>query len=253
MERYVENLLKVMFLLLLGIGLILLYEKYELGSNILYVVLLFVPTILYAIVSGKLSEFRTLAFEVKFSEVAKQSIKATLDIADSLEMDDAQIVRKQGTEALERQIKDIDLSKPIILTLKRERNRLDREEYSREALLIYTKKLLKYHNFKFVVFLDEKNKIVTYIPPLALIQILNQENLGKEFERLINTGKIQKLPLLYSRMETKVLLPEDTNIEALEYMHAKNLDSFIVADENRKLKGIIRLERIHSRLLLGMK
>lgn len=240
------HLSEVIPLLILGVIIILIFKTYQLESSVLYMVLLFVPAIIYVIVSGKLSEFRTPGFEVKFFDIAKRSVESTLDTVESLEMNPA-IVKKESKKALERQMKDLDISKPIILTLK-----LEKEGYDREVLLTYTKELLKYPSFKFVVFLDKENKVVAYTLPLVIFQILEQEVLGKEFVSLINKDKIQKWTSCL-RIRTNTISTKSTNIDALESMYEQNLDSFIVVDENKKLKGIINRGQIHSKLLLGMK
>ena len=236
-------------ILLLALGFLagwLSREFLELEGLVLLFVI-FAPIISYTIFSGRLKELRAGGLEAKFVDVAGQSVDlASLETIEA-SMSDMEYVEKADARELPRRMRYLDESKPIILALT-----LGREGYYRRtAWASYMHALSQFRSFKFVVFLDQENKFVAYMPAWATLQILRMDALGDEFVRIINEGSIQELQR-YPGVVTRTISTKATNIDALREMTAQNLEALVVIDEDRNLKGVVEREQILSKLLLAM-
>lgn len=234
--------------LLLGILAVWLAKQFlDIEGDAIFVTILLVPTLVYLIISGRLTELKAPGgLEAKFAGIADQSVEPTSETIES-SVRDMEIMVKGGVRELQKQTRRLDESRPIILTLT-----LGRQGYyNRDALLRYVEGLLQYRTFKFVVILDQENNFVAYIPAWTMLQILRMEALGEEFVGIINDGNVRELQQ-YPGVVIRTISIESTNVDALQEMTEQNLEALIVIGRDRKLKGVVEREQIISKLLLGV-
>jgi len=240
-------LVSILFLALGFAAVWLLREVLKLEGDAIYVSLLFVPILVYVIVSGRLGELKGPGgLEAKFVNVAEESLELGSEIIESA-VGEMEMIAKGGARELRNRIGQFDESKPIILTLT-----LGREGYYHRGMwLQYLEALSQYRTFRFVVFLDRDDRFTAYIPSWAVLRILRMEALGDEFVSIINqgnTGELQRYP----GVVTRAVSTQSTNVEALREMTAQNLDALVIIDQDRRVKGVVEREQLLSKLLLAM-
>lgn len=246
--RELKAILFSVLFLALGILVAWLARQYlRLEGDAIFITILIAPVLVYLIFSGRLTELRAPGgLEAKFVGVAEQSVELTSETIEA-SVNDMEIVAKGGIRELQKQIRRLDESKPIILTLT-----LGKQGYyRRDALLQYIETLAQYHTFKFVVILDKENNFVAYIPSVKISQLLRLPALGDEFVWMVNEGNVQELQR-YPGIITKTISTDSTNLNALKEMTQQNLEALVVTGNDQKLKGVVEREQIISKLLLGI-
>jgi hypothetical protein len=238
----------VMSLLLLAIGFIAIWftkARMNIDDKTIFVSVLFIPVLVYVILSGRLKEFKGPGgIEAKFAEAAKESISpASEKIEPSI--DEMQIVVKEGIRALQEKKQELDEGKPIIMTMTLGKS----DYYRRNAVLEYIEVLSQFRNFKFVVFIDDNNRFVAYMPAWSLKGLLSKEQLGREFIDIVNGGRSQAL-FSFPGVVRETISTKSTNAQALQEMTKQNTEALVVIDENRNLKGVIEREQVLSKMML---
>jgi hypothetical protein len=235
------------FLLLGLVALWVTKSILEIEGDMVYVALLFVPILIYAIYSGKLEELKGPGgLEAKFTKAANESVNpASEEIAPSVE--DMQIVEKAGMNLLEQKRKQLNEAQPIIMIMELGKG----DYYRRDAVLAYLELLSQFRNFKFVVFVDSNKEFVAYMPTWAVSGLLRKPELGYEFIDVINSGDKTAL-FRYPGVIGETIRTQSTNVEALQEMTKQNLEALVVIDENKKLKGVVEREQILSRMMLSL-
>lgn len=235
------------FFLLVGIYCIIFFRGYlEIEGDVIFVSLLLMPIITYFILSGRLSELKAPGgLEAKFRDFSKESVELEQTVIEFVE---AQIVSKGVSlmSELRRKTENLDESKPIILSLT-----LGEQNYTRDAIIDHITYLSKFRTFKFVVLLDQNKKFGAYMLSHALLWTLKDVDLGDSFVNTIKYGDIDKIQQ-YSIVITKPITIKTTNMEALRNMTNQNLDSLVVVDEGKNLKGIVEREQILSKLMISL-
>lgn len=212
-----------------------------------FVSILFMPALVYLIVSGKLKEFKGPGgLEAKFSETAKESV-STVSEKIELSVQDTEIVKKDALYVLEQKRQDINESKPIIMTLTLGKSNY----YKREAVLEYIETLSQFRNFKFIVFLDKESHFAAYISSWTLKGLLKKVQLGDEFINVINNGMLPDL-LSFPGIIKETISTQTTNSEALKTMTKQNSEVLVVVDEKGFLCGVVEREQILSKMLLSL-
>lgn len=219
----------------------------KIEGNAVYVSLLFIPVLVYVIISGRLKELKGPGgLEARFSEAASQAIKpASETIEPSVE--EMQIIAKEGMRALQRKKPDIDETRPIVMTMVLGKG----PYYDWQAVTQYMNFLAQYRNFKFVVFLDDKERFVAYMPSWAFKGLISLPELADEFINVINEGRVQDL-YRYPGVEKETISTKSSNVQALRQMTTENLEALVVIDEDRKLKGVVEREQVISKLMLTL-
>lgn len=216
-------------------------------TDAVYITLLFIPVLVYFIISGRLKEFKGPGgLEARFSEAAAQSIKPTSETIEP-SIEDIQIIAKEGVRAIQRQQAMIDDTRPIVMTM------VLRARYSYDwtAVRQYIRVLSQHRNFRFVVFLDEKERFVAYMSAGAFNELTSLPELGDEFISVVNDNRIQDL-YRYPGVVRDTISTKSTDIEALQEMTKQNLEALVVIDENRQLKGVIEREQVIGKIILTL-
>ena len=102
--------------LLLGILAVWLAKQFlDIEGDAIFVTILLVPTLVYLIVSGRLTELKTPGgLEAKFAGIADQSVEPISETIES-SVRDMEIMVKGGVRELQKQTRRLDESRPIIL------------------------------------------------------------------------------------------------------------------------------------------
>lgn len=210
------------------------------------IALILLPLLVYLSASGKLAEFKGPGgIEAKFAQAAAESVSPA---SETVAYDDPQVIAKEGVRSLiERKAKEIDESKPIVMTM----SIGGQAQYSPPDVEQYMSVLSQFRNFKFVLFLDRDEKFVAYMPSWALKQLLQVPDLAGEFLNAVNNSQMAQV-LRYPGVVKKTISTKSTNAEALREMLEQNIEALVVIDEQRKLRGVVEREQVLSRMMLSL-
>ena len=218
-----------------------------LQEEAIYIAFLILPILIYMIASGRIVEFKAFGAEAKFAELAKKTIEPSLETVEG-SIEDMAVVMKAGTFELQRMQKNLDTSKPIMLTLALKRT--EGQYYHVKALKVYIDSLSQYRTFKGVIIINRDGKYELYFPAKVILKILEARDSGRFIDH-INSSSVEKLQN-YPGVITERLTRQSTNIDALDKMTLHNLDTLVVVGENSAPVGVVDREQIISSLLLAM-
>lgn len=241
-------------LLFLGLGIFVLWvANYFLQhdpatsmGDVVLVSLLVMPILIYAIISGSLTELKGPGgVGATFNAVATAPVSDTTAHDRVSVEENSLILAKGGVEELERQIRDLDENRASVMTVT-----FGGAKYTQEALLEYVEAFWRSRNFKFVVILDRDGRFLAYMPAWAAKNLLSSPGRSEEFVKVLNEG-CQEL-FSYPGIVRKTISTSSTNAEALREMIAKDLEALVVTDEDSRLKGIAEREQILTKMVLDM-
>ena len=246
--KEVKAIIISLIFLLLGFVVVWIAKKIlDIEGDAVYITLIFIPVLVYVIISGRLTEFKGPGgIEARFSEAASQSVIPTSETIEP-SVEEMQILEKEGLRVLQQRKLEIDKTRPLIMTMIMGKGHY----YSWHAIVEYMKFLEQYPNFKFVVFLDKNNRFVAYTRSWTLTGLIRLPGLGDEFVQIINEGRTQDL-YRFPGIIKDTISTQSTNTEALQQMTKEHLEAIVVIDEERKLKGVIEREQITSKLILTL-
>jgi hypothetical protein len=247
-KENVKTLLNLLVLLVLGVVLVLVM-KMMVSMETTAIIIVLLPLLGFLFLGGAIAEFAFGGISAKFARAANADIPTIPDFKDMMpdakEFDE---VGEKGNAALEEMLRDHKLSetKPIVLSLK-----LGSGDYDREKLVAFIEQLSLHRSFKLVVFLNPHKQFIACMPYRALRQLLIDENEGKELIAAINVNNASKLH--ESQMFVIDALNErSTNGEALRQMTELNIDTLVVIDSDRCLKGVVERDEIVNRMMLAL-
>jgi CBS domain-containing protein len=244
----------LMSLLFVGLGLVLLWAaRYWINDpatamgDAVFVALLVMPVLIYAIISGRLTEFRGPGgVGASFNAIVTTSVSETVGQDPvTLDQQSVQMVDKGDLSELHKKIRGLDEVTPVVLTLT-----FGGGHYSLEALQKYMEGLSRSRNFKLVVFLAKDKRFLAYMPSWAAKTVLDTPNMGEEFVRVINDGDAKLFQ--YPSVVQKTISTRSTHAEALREMIDRNIEAMVVTDETNHLQGIAEREQILSKMMLAL-
>ncbi len=247
-KENVKTLLILLVLLVLGVVMVLAM-KMMVSMETTAIIVVLLPLLGFLFLGGAIAEFGFGGMSAKFARAANADIPTIPDFKDM--MPDAkgfEEVGQDGSAALEKMLRNYKLSetKPIVLSLK-----LGSGDYDREKLVDFIEHLSLHRSFKLVVFLNTHKQFIACMPCRALRQLLIDEKEGEELIDTINGNNPSKL--LESQMFVKEALNErSTNVEALRQMTELNIDTLVVIDSDRCLKGVVERDEIVNRMMLAL-
>jgi hypothetical protein len=235
-------------------------ETDTLIGDVVLALLLVLPILIYAIVSGKLTELRGPGgVEAKFTAEAKTPVAETAS-HDSVSLDELLTVSaateqaplRKGQEQLGKRVRRFTEVQPIVMTIT-----IGPESYAEgsdadhlESLQAYVAQLSRSRNLALVAFLDKYNNFVAYIPSWVIKNRLDDQESAEELFGVIKDADKEKL-LNYPGVIRDTIPPNSTNAQALRKMVASNVDIIAVVDENDRLKGVIEREQVLSKMVLA--
>ena len=243
-----------MSILFLVLGLILLWaarhwinDPNAAMGDAVFVSLLVLPILIYAIISGSLTELKGPGgVGATFNSVATTSITEAIDHEPISVEKNSQVLTKGGVQQLKQIQQRLDENSPIVMTVT-----FGGGQYTLEALHAYVQALSSSRNFKFIVFLDQDEHFLAYIPSSAFKNILETLGIGEGFVEVINKGGLHEL-LSYPGIVQTTITTSSTNAEALRQMVDKNIEALVVTDANNRVEGVAEREQVLSRLILAL-
>lgn len=235
------------FLSLAFLSMWFLKDIMQIDRDTVYVAVLLIPALVYMIVSGRITEFKGPGgLAAKFAEAAKEAVSAASEkVEPSIEQ--MQTIAKDSRQELERKRREINESRPIIMTMTLGKTNY----YNRVVVLDYIEVLSQFRNFKFVVFVDGEGRFVAYMPSWAVKGLLSKPELGNAFIEAINRGSSEEL-FSYPGVVKDTISTQSTNAEALREMTKQNLEALVVIDEKRGLKGVVERDQVLSKMMLAL-
>lgn len=234
----------------LAVGIIVVYvmKTYlALEGDNLFVSLLLIPVVIYLVLSGRLSELRAGDLSLVFNQAMKETVMPSLSSVE-LPIEPMEAVTKGGYSPLQetmRRLSRLKETKPVTLTLNLGRGYVD------EAIEFYISSLSQFPSFRFVVLLDERDKVVGYFPVNAFLLIIRNEDVAGRFIGNIRDGDLDELNQ-FPGIITETVSPKASNIEALETLQKGDYDALLVVDETGNLRGVVQRDKIIGNMLLSM-
>lgn len=248
-------------LVVLGVGVLILWaitrfinQTDTTVGDVVLVLLLVMPILIYAIISGKLTELKGPGgVEAKFAAVATTPVAGTAS-HDSVSIDELLTVSANtGREQLGKRLQTFTEVQPIVMTITLgvDSYKTGSDEEHLKSLRAYVAQLSRSRNFALVAFLDASNDFVAYMPSWVVKNRLDDEDRARELFSVIKEANQEKL-LAYPGAVREKISPASTNDEALHKMVASNLDVIVVVDENNRLKGVVEREQVLTRMVLAL-
>jgi CBS domain-containing protein len=242
----------------LGLGLFAAWgaKQIGIGSNAVYVSLVLVPVLIYAIVSGRLTELTGPGgLGAKFAGIARQSASSTTvdtiraDAAESV--DDVLTVGGRVKDETLQQKLPIAETQPTVLKIVM-RKRKPGKGYARHRVLELMGRLSDVSkNFEFVVFVDDDDRVLGYMPIVSFARMLSDDVLSEAFLQAVNDNRLSTV-FDYPGVLRATLSPDTSNAEALRQMVERNTNALVAVDNDGKLKGIIERNQLVTRVLAAL-
>ncbi len=210
------------------------------------VALLVIPLLVYGIVSGRIKEFTAPGgWGAKFGEVAR----ARVDYSSSrVNVGEAQTIAKGPLPHTMAKIQQIRSGKPVVLTMTIGATGF-MPDFNKIAVHRALEALAPFPNFKFVVFMDQAEHVISYMPGWAALAATTQESMeGDSLVIAANQGEARSLQNSPG-MLTATISSDTTNAEALKKMEELNVDAIPVVDAEHRMLGVVERERILSRMV----
>lgn len=243
----------VLFLALGFVTLWFMRAMLNMQQDAVLIAILFVPVLVYLILSGTLQEISAGSVSAKFNNAAQKPLfnKGDTNIMP-MEIEQVEMIMKQGLGELQAILQKVSNSQYIVLTVM-----LGKGFYTGDDLLGYLKALSQSQNFTFLAILEGNGKIFGYITGWQAIQIIEYEmnpvvkqNAPVSFVQAINQGLTEELRRYGLMKET--VKTTDTNVSALKKMTKRKMNLIIATDESGQLKGVVAREQVLSKLMLTL-
>jgi hypothetical protein len=221
----------------LAVGIVVVYvmKTYlALEGDNLFVSLLLIPVVIYLVLSGRLSELKAGEFSMVFNQALKETVMLSPSSVE-LPIDPLEAVPKGGYSPLQetmRRLSSLKDAKPVTLTLNLGRGYVD------EAILFYISSLSQFPSFRFVVMLDEMNKVVGYFPVNAFLQIIQNDDVAGRFISNIRNAELEELNQ-FPGIITETVSPNASNIEALEILQKGDYDALLVVERDKIIGNML--------------
>ena len=216
------------------------------------VFMLLMPVLIYMIMSGKIKELKGPGgLEAVFNTPVDEFVDTSDTITGSI--GNMTGVNKGTMFALQENMLKIDESKPFYLSLKPGSIR-----YSDNTILYYIERLSKLRSFKFVIFLDQNDRYIGFIPYWILKNILHGfssndeaaiERAGDFIDAL--NDKTNRYGITdFPEVIDELIYPDFTYSQALRKMRDLNIEALVVVNKDRTVKGLVERDQLISEMIL---
>lgn len=242
--------------LILGIVVVAIVKRQVGASDGLTIVALFlVPLVVYGLISDRIQEFAAGGLDMKFKDTASDPLLTSelLD-SDTLYLDSGDTQSKEDLSEMPQKIlESIPQGGPKALTMK-----FRGDYYSKQGVTFILKELSQLPNFRFVVVLDELDRLLSYAPVWAL-EYLPRKDKEPESGYLnlpqlvndINHGQL-KAVTSHPQMKRETVSIHTSNTKALETMVNGNLEAIAVVDDKGEFRGVVERNRILSQMMVAL-
>ena len=187
----------------------------------------------------------------RINEATSQQVKTEFgDIGSAV--DELSRVEKEDLDALVKKLKELDASRPAVLTLVLGKRQSADETLAYDepyALGYYIDVLMKLPFFKGIAILDKRKKLRAYVPYAPMAAMVASDSL-REFVDCVNEADIDNIKSLPG-VVTEFLSADTTNIDALTKLTEQGLDSLVVEGDG-KLRGVIGKQDLLTKIVLAV-
>jgi len=225
--------------------LIIAVAKSQLGiaDSATLIALILIPLIVYGVVSGRLTEFKGPGgWSATFKKVGSQAVELT-----GVAIEDTVTVEKLGLKETLLQFEKTQAGKPVVMTLM-----LGSQNYKADALRGIVKEASQYPEFKFVVFVDQQGRVVSYAPVRKFrAEMEREQSRSERLVAAINSGNADEVRL-FPEMQIETVSRTTSNADALEMMQRLGLDAILAKDENGKPIGVVERQHIVNQIVVSL-
>jgi CBS domain-containing protein len=223
--------------------------------------------VVYGLISDKIQEIAAGGIDMKFKDTASDPLQTSeLLGSDTLHLDPGDTLSNSGDTLPEDSLSKGELSEmpqkilesiphggPKALTMKLRDN-----YYSEQGVTFVLKELSQLPNFRFVVVLDELDRLISYAPVWALGNLSRKDEEPEmgflslpQLVNDINDGQ-QKAVTSHPQMKTETVSIHTSNTKALEKMVNVNLEAIAVVDDKGHFRGVVERNRIVSQKMVAL-
>lgn len=236
--------------LALGFGTILLVAKVaDVKDGAVLATVLLLPTLLYLLLSGRVSEFRAPGgLAVKLSQVAMGTIPVHGGAggAAALSYEEVHAVQKGRTESFLKRIRSLTPDDPVVLTLTMGTKAIDGG-----AAADYARGLTQFPRFRFVAIVDRDGKLVSYMDERAFRHVIESDLIDAQY--LLNNIEHENVDAVqaYPGMIRATVSAQTSVADALRAMQAARKSALLVTEDGR-VTGIVEGDALANALLLSL-
>lgn len=219
-------------------------KRLNITDSVGFVALIVLPLAAYGVATGYVAKISTPGgWAAEFREIAAARIKPSPLVE---EVEDIAIIEKAGVSELQRYRENIEIGKPIAISLS-----LGRQGYySEKAIAEYIRAFLTFDPNLTVIFVDEAGRFAASANANAVLAALELTDYDRRFVTALENSDLLELKRLVA-LTTRSVDADTTNAEALRMMVTDGVDALIKTEAGRPV-GVVRKDEIVSRLMVQL-
>ena len=214
----------------------------------IFIAVLLVPVIVYALVSGRLAEFSGPGgWGAKFRTAATDQVEASAILEN---VEGLQEVEKRGLRDLQRIVDGLDPNLPNALLL-----RVGKSGYYQPgAIRTYLTTLMTVGPSTYVVFVDnETSGFVASANASQILALVDSNTDAGPFMSELGSGQSADAFKGYDFLVRQSLKSDETNAKALQIFLDTNADALVVVSEDgKKPVGVVDRNRLITKLMVKL-
>jgi CBS domain-containing protein len=211
----------------------------DLSGELVLVTVLIIPLVVFGVIAGVLEEISGPGgWKAKFRATARRpaEFEAQLEVVE--------FIGKGPGGELYRRLRTVSASSTPILVLRFPTD----IQYDPWILREYVEALTHHPWFRFVVVLDEAQRLVGHTTGWSLLRAIEDDAGADDRFPAIGQGRlfevVERLPDPPTR--------DITRRKALREMERQGIDALLVVDESRRILGVLSREMVLSQLMLAL-
>lgn len=239
----------LVFLVLGFAGIFVIAKVADVKDGGVLAAALIVPAVLYLLLSGRVTDLKGPGgLEVCLTQAANKPIPLSHDEdgASAVSFEKVHAVRSGRAESFLARIKDIAPEDPVVLALT-----LGGAPIDGAAAAEYAKGLTQFPRFRFVAVVDERDKLVSYMPANSFRHMIESDVV--DAQQMLNNiaqkdvDSLLKFPSMFVNTVTR----RTSVADALREMDKDDLPALLVT-ERGSIAGIVERDRLVTKLLLSL-
>jgi len=221
-------------------------KRFQVTDSVGFIALIVLPLAAYGVATGYVQKI-TLpgGWAAEFRQIAAATIRPTR-LAD--EVQDLSIIEKAGLSALQEQRENLEIGKPIAISLRIGRGGY----YSEQAIAEYIRAFLPFDPNLTLIFLEnDAGRFVASANGNSVLAALELRDNDQQFLRALEDADLIGLRRLVV-LTTNSVAAETTNAEALQMMVNDGVDAIVKTDASGRAVGLVRKDEIISRLMVKL-
>ena len=234
------------FVFFLALAVAWVLKKFQVTDSVGFIALIVLPLAAYGVASGYVAKISVPGgWAAEFREIATAEIKPAKLVE---EVEDLSIIEKGGISAIQQYRENLEVGKPIAISL-----RMGRQGYySERAIAEYIRSFLTFDPDLTVIFVEEgSRRFVASSNGNSVLAALEIQDYDQRFLRAIEGEDLLELRRLVVLTASSVS-EETTNAEALQMMVNDGVDAIIKTDGAGLPVGLVRRDEIISRLMVKL-